>query len=84
MSIKLQEELRSSDTHFLYTFLESEGLYPNHMHTFRPLRKYLQRFKKVGKKLYEELRSQGTDCLYTFMESKAENDEIHEAESGKN
>ena len=54
------------------------------MHTFRPLRKYLQSFKKIGKKLYEELRFQDTDCLYTFIESELKTDEVHEAESGKN
>ena len=40
-----------------------QGLYPNHMHIFRPWRKHVQNFKKIGIKLYEELRSQGTHCL---------------------
>ena len=61
MSIKLQTELCSSGTHCLHTFFKSEGLYPNHIHTFRPLRKYLPSFKKIGENLYGELRSQGTD-----------------------
>ena len=39
-----------------------QGLYPNHMHIFRPWRKHVQSFKKIGIKLYEELRSQGTHC----------------------
>ena len=41
-----------------------QGLYPNQMHIFRPWRKHMQSFKKIGIKLYEELRSQGTHCLY--------------------
>ena len=45
-----------------------EGLYPNHMHIFRPWRKHVQSFKKIGIKLYEELCSQGTHCLYTEVE----------------
>ena len=45
-----------------------QGLYPNHMHTFRPWRKHVQSFKKIGIKLYEELRSQGTHCLYNEVE----------------
>ena len=45
-----------------------QGLYPNHMHIFRPWRKHVQSFKKIGIKLYEELRSQGTHCLYTEVE----------------
>ena len=40
-----------------------QGLYPNHMHIFRPWRKHVQSFKKTGVKLHEELRSQGTHCL---------------------
>ena len=40
-----------------------QGLYPNHMHIFRPWRKHKQIFKKIGIKLYEDLRSQGTHCL---------------------
>ena len=48
----------------------TQGLYPNHMHIFKPWRKFLQRFKKIGIKLYEELRSQGTYSLYTFVESE--------------
>ena len=42
----------------------SQGLHPNHMHIFRPWRKHMQSFKKIGIKLYEVLRSQGTHCLY--------------------
>ena len=38
------------------------------MHIFRPWRKHVQSFKKIGIKLYEELRSQGTDCLYIEVE----------------
>ena len=45
-----------------------QGLYPNHMHIFRPLRKHVQSLRKIGIKLYEELRSQGTHCLYTKVE----------------
>ena len=45
-----------------------QGLYPNHMHIFRPWRKHVQSFKKIGMKLYEELRSQGTHCLYIEVE----------------
>ena len=45
-----------------------QGLYPNHMHIFRPWRKHVQSFKKMGTKLYEELRSQGTHCLYVEVE----------------
>ena len=45
-----------------------QGLYPNHMHIFRPWRKHVQSFKKIGIKLYEELRSQGTHCLYIEVE----------------
>ena len=41
-----------------------QELYPNHMHIFRPWRKHMQSFKKIGIKLYEELCSQGTHCLY--------------------
>ena len=41
-----------------------QGLYRNHMHTFRPLRKHVQNFKKIGIKLYEEMNLQGTHCLY--------------------
>ena len=47
-----------------------QGLYPNHMHIFRPWRKHMQSLKKIGLKLYEELSSQGTHCLYTFIESE--------------
>ena len=47
-----------------------QGLYPNHMHIFRPWRKHVQSLKKIGIKLYEELRSQGTHCLYTSIESE--------------
>ena len=47
-----------------------QGLYPNHMHIFRPWRKHVQSFKKIGIKLYEELRSQGTHCLYTEVEKR--------------
>ena len=36
----------------------------NHMHIFRPWRKHVQSFKKIGIKLYGELRSQGTHCLH--------------------
>ena len=43
-----------------------QGLYPNHMHIFRPWRKHVQSFKKISIKLYEELCSQGTHCLYTL------------------
>ena len=32
-----------------------QWLYPNHMHIFRPWRKHVQSFKKIGIKLYEEL-----------------------------
>ena len=39
-------------------------LYPNHMPFFRPWKKHVQSFKKIGIKLYEELRSQGTHCLF--------------------
>ena len=46
-----------------------QGLYPNHMHIFRPWRKHVQNFKKIGIKLYEELRSQGTHCLYIEVEN---------------
>ena len=42
-----------------------QGLHPNHMHIFRPWRRHVQSFKKIGIKLYEELHSQGTHCLYT-------------------
>ena len=46
-----------------------QGLYPNHMHIFRPWRKHVQSFKTiVGIKLYDELRSQGTHCLYIEVE----------------
>ena len=45
-----------------------QGLYLNHMQIFRPWRKYVQSFKKIGIKLYEELRSQGTHCLYIEVE----------------
>ena len=45
-----------------------QGLYPNHMYTFRPWRKHVQSFKKIGIKLYEEFRSQGTHCLYIEVE----------------
>ena len=45
-----------------------QGLYPNNMHIFRPWRKHVQSFKKIGIKLYEELRSQGTPCLYIEVE----------------
>ena len=45
-----------------------QGLYSNHMHIFRPWRKHVQSFKKIGIKLYEELRSQRTYCLYTEVE----------------
>ena len=45
-----------------------QGLYPNHMHIFRPWKKHGQSFKKIGKKLYEQLRSQGTHCLYIEVE----------------
>ena len=40
-----------------------QGLYPNHMHIFRPWRKHVRSLKKISIKLYEELRSQGTHCL---------------------
>ena len=40
------------------------GLYPNHMHIFRPWRKHVQSFKKISIKLYEELRSQGTHFIH--------------------
>ena len=43
-------------------------LYPNLMHIFRPWRKHVQSFKKIGIKLYEELHSQGTHCLYSDVE----------------
>ena len=46
-----------------------QGLYPNHMHIFRPWRKHVQSFKEIGIKLYEELRSQGTHCLYIEVEN---------------
>ena len=45
-----------------------QGLYPNHMHIFRPWRNHVQSFKKIGIKSYEELRSQGTHCLYIEVE----------------
>ena len=45
-----------------------QGLYLIHMHIFRPWRKHVQSFKKVGIKLYEELRSEGTHCLYIEVE----------------
>ena len=48
----------------------SQGLYPNHMHIFRPWGKHVQSFKKIGIKLYEELRSQDTQCHNTFIESE--------------
>ena len=38
------------------------------MHTFRPWRKHVQSFKKIGIKLYEELRSQSTQCLSIEVE----------------
>ena len=47
-----------------------QGLYPNHMHIFRPWQKHVQSFKKMGIKLYEELCSQGAHGLYTFIESE--------------
>ena len=47
-----------------------QGLYPNHMHIFRPWRNHVQGLKKIGIKFYEELRSQGIQCLYTFIESE--------------
>ena len=50
-----------------------QGLYPNRMHIFRPWRKHVQSFKKIGIKLYEELCSQGTHCLYTW---KSKNDSV--------
>ena len=43
-------------------------LHQNQMHIFRPWRKQVQRFKKIGIKLYEELRSQDTHCLYIEVE----------------
>ena len=43
-----------------------QGLHPNHMHIFRPWRKHVQSFKKIGIKLYEELCSQGTQCLFIW------------------
>ena len=51
----------------------SQRLHPNHMHIFRPWRKHVQSFKKIGIKLYEELRSQGTHCLYTEVEKVTKN-----------
>ena len=45
-----------------------QGLYPNHMHIFRPRRKHVRSFKMIGTKLYVELRSQGTHCLYIEVE----------------
>ena len=45
-----------------------QGLYPNHMHIFRPWGKHVQSFKKIGITLYEELRSQGTHGLYIEVE----------------
>ena len=45
-----------------------QGLYPNHMHIFRPWRKHVQSLKTIGIKLYEELRSQGTHRLYIEVE----------------
>ena len=45
-----------------------KGLYPNHMHIFRPWRKHVQSFKKIGIKLYEESRSQDTHCLHIEVE----------------
>ena len=50
---------------------------PNHTHIFRPWRKHVQSFKKIGIKLYEELRSQGTQCLYIEVEK------LLSAQSGK-
>ena len=49
-----------------------QGLYPNHMHIFRPWRKHVQSSKKIGIKLYEELRSQGTHCLYIEVENSSQ------------
>ena len=47
-----------------------QGLYPNHMHIFRPWRKHVQSFKKIVIKLYEELHLHGTHWLYTSIESE--------------
>ena len=38
------------------------------MHIFRPWRKHVQSFKKIGIKFYEELHSQGTHYLYIEVE----------------
>ena len=51
-----------------------QGLDADHMHIFRPWRKHVQSFKKIGIKLYEELRSQGTHCLYIEI------DKVHKVE----
>ena len=74
MSYKLQEELSSSGTHCLYTFLESEGLYPNHMHTFRLLRKFLQSLKIIALvKHYMRSYAVSVPTVYTlFIDSEAE------------
>ena len=45
-----------------------QGLYPNHTYFFRPWKKHVQSFKKIGIKLYEELHLQGTHCLYIEVE----------------
>ena len=50
------------------------GLYPNHMHIFRPWQKYLLSFKKIGIKLLEKLRIQGIQYTYTWYCSRLKND----------
>ena len=49
-----------------------QGLYPNHKHFSRGLRKHVQSFKKISIKLYEELCSQGTHCLYIEVEKSSQ------------
>ena len=75
----LLEELRSQDTQGKCWRMDGrmtkfakwkkwqklmQRLYSNHMHIFRPWRKHVQSFKKIGIKLYEQLHSQVTHCLY--------------------
>ena len=54
-----------------------QGLHPNHMHIFRPWRKHVQSFKKIGIKLYECAHKVHVPTVYTL---RSKNDQVHKVE----
>ena len=92
--MKLYKELRLQGTHCLYTSIESEvrkwqkftkcqkliqGVYPNHMHIFRPWKKHVQSLKKISINCMKSCAHK-VPTVYTFIESEVRKGQSSQSE----